>query len=135
LAIAKSIAKEKADKEAIRQADVQAKDKAEKLGIEANAKKLTACQQKVEYQLYEASLLIQLNNNIAKNSQKEIDSQKEGAKISGIVNKNVMYTAGNRIVGAKESNNKLFAAYKKLGGTAKTSETVVVPTNPCKSFE
>jgi hypothetical protein len=135
VATEKSIAKEKADKEAIRQADMQAKNKAEKLGIESNAKKLASCKQQKEYKIFEVSLFIQVNNNIAKNSQKEIDSQKEGAKISGIVNKNVMYTAGNRIVGAKESNNELFAAYKKLDGTAKTAETVVVPTNPCKSFE
>lgn len=135
LTVEKSIAKENANKEAKRLADSQAKDKAEKIGKEANAKKLASCKQQKEYKLFEVSAFIQLNNNIAKNSQKEIDSQKEGAKISGIVNKNVMYTAGNRIVGAKESNNELFAAYKKLGGTAKTSETVVVSTNPCKSFE
>jgi hypothetical protein len=135
LAVEKSMAKENASKEAKKQADIQAKEKAEKMGKEANAKKLATCQQKVEYQLYEVSLLIQLNNNIAKNSQKEIDSQNESAKISGVVDKRVKYVAGNRIVGARESNKELFVAYKKMSGTAKTPETVVVPNNPCSSLE
>ncbi len=100
-----------------------------------NAKKLTACRQKPKYKLYEVSLIIQRNNEIARYSQKEIDAQNEGAKISGVVNKRVMYEAGNRIVGAKASNKEAFVSYRKLGGTAKTPEAIAPTINPCASFE
>ena len=130
----KKVESEKAKEKKLLAKDLERKN-AELKANDENAKKLTACRQKPEYKLYEVSLIIQRNNEIARYSQKEIDSQNEGAKISGVVNKRVMYEAGNRIVGAKASNKEAFVSYKKLGGIAKTPETVVTTNNPCVSLE
>lgn len=93
--------------------------------------KLTACRETSAYKLYESSALIVLVNSQANSAKLEIKHQEEGAKISGYVDKQVMYKMGNTIAEATRLNQELFASYRKLGGPAKNVESVRELPNPC----
>jgi len=114
------------------ESDRQAIILAEKKGSEERAIKLKTCQNTNEFKLYEASATIELNQRIADNAQREIDQQKEAEKISGYVDKKVMYEMGTIIAGAKRLNKENFEIYKNMGGSAKNVESVHSLPNPCK---
>jgi hypothetical protein len=128
-AIEKAKLKEQAD--AKEKADMQAMQLAEAKGREERANKLKACQSGNAYKLYETSVTINNNRVMANNARLAIQQQEEGAKVSGYVNKNVMYKAGNIIAEAESVKKGNFELYKKLGGTAWTIDSVEVLPNPC----
>lgn len=103
----------------------------EKQSKEEHTNELKACQNTNQYKLYEISKSIEINKAIAKNAQLEMQRQEEGAKISGLVDKRVMYEMGNRIAGVNRLNKENFEAYNKLGGSAKNIESVHGLPNPC----
>lgn len=112
--------------------DKQANEFAEAKGREERSKKLNACQNTNGYRLYAVSATINNNQVIAKNSRLEMQHQEEGAKISGFVDKQVMYEMGNRIAGVSRLNKENFEIYKKLGGSARNVESVNELPDPCK---
>ncbi len=123
-------AKEQAEQEA--KAEKQAIELAERKGQEERASKLKACQNTNDYRLYEASALIVNNRSRAAGAQQRMQEEKEGAKISGYVNTDVMYKMGNVVAGANRLNEDNFQIYKQLGGTARNVEAVQRLPNPCK---
>lgn len=116
------------------------KDKADKLamvlaeskGREEREKNLKSCQATSVYKLHEVSASIAYNKTIANDAEQKIQHQKEVEKISGYVDKQVMYEMGDRIVGANKLNKENFEVYKKLGGTESSVESVRMLPNPCK---
>ena len=122
---AKQQAQEKAD------ADRKSLELAERVGREERASQLKACQATEGYKLYSASATIEYNQAVARSAELEIQRQKEAGKISGFVNKQVMYEMGNRVAGANRLNKENFEVYKKLGGTAKSIGAVKSLPNPC----
>lgn len=104
---------------------------AERKKGEEQSNKLKTCQNTNEFKLYKASVIIENNHAIAKNAQLEIDRQKEIQKVSGFLDKQVMYEMGNRIVEVNKLNKENFAAYKKFGGSARNVESVHSLPNPC----
>lgn len=122
---AKQQAQEKAD------ADRKSLELAERVGREERANQLKACQATEGYKLYSASATIEYNQAVARSAEMEIQRQKEAGKISGFVNKQVMYEMGNRVAGANRLNKENFEVYKKLGGTAKSIGAVKSLPNPC----
>jgi hypothetical protein len=125
----KARAKQQAGEKA--EADRQALALAESKGAEERANELKACQATNEYKLYDISSSIENNQSIARSATLEMQRQKEGAKISGYVNKQVMYEMGNRVAGANRLNKEKFEVYKKLGGVARNVESVKTLPNPC----
>ncbi len=125
-------AKQEAEEKAVleRQANMLAAEKAE----EARLAKLTACKNSNAYKLYESSAMIEVNNSNIGWAKNKIMQQEEGAKISGFVDKRVMYEMGNTIAQATRSNTELYGIYKQSGGTAKSVELVraTSPSNPCE---
>jgi hypothetical protein len=113
------------------EADRQALALAERKGAEERANELRACQATNEYKLYDISSSIENNQLIARSATLEMQRQKEGAKISGYVDKQVMYEMGNRVAGANRLNKEKFEVYKKLGGAARNVESVKTLPNPC----
>jgi len=105
---------------------------AEAKGREERSKKIDACQNTNDYKLYAISAAINHNQVIAKNSRLEIQRQEEGAKISGLVDKQVMYEMGNRIAGVNRLNKENFEIYKQLGGSARNIESVKDLPDPCE---
>jgi hypothetical protein len=128
----KAKAREQARAQEKSESERQAIILAEKKGAEERAAKLSDCQNTNEYKLFDASVHIVMNQAIAVNAQNEIDRQKEGEKISGYVDKQVMYEMGNKIAGVKRINKDNFEIYKQLGGTARNVESVRTLDNPCK---
>ncbi|MEI7841561.1 MAG: hypothetical protein WCI39_00895 [Gallionellaceae bacterium] len=106
-------------------------DRAKTLAWMAQQQKLEACQSSDPYKLYQISINIENNQKIAQQAQQEINRQKEGAKISGYVDKNVMYQMGNRVAEVNSVNARNFQLYKQLGGTAKSVDAIRSIPDPC----
>jgi hypothetical protein len=122
------------------QSKIQAEAKAKADGIVAESKsndernrKTEICQNSNEYKLYQSSAIIESNNVIVENAKLTIQRQEEGAKISGVFDKRVMYEMGNKIIEGNRLNTENFEIYKKIGGTAKRKELVRKLSNPCIS--
>lgn len=128
----KAKAKQQAEEKA--KADRQAIEFAEIKGREDRSNKLKACQNTNDYKLYEISTAIEGGQVMVNDAQLEIQRQKEGAKISGYVDKQVMYQMGNRIVGVSRLNNENYQVYKKLGGSAQNIESIHKLPNPCQMY-
>ena len=96
------------------------------------AKKLKACQSTREYQLFEVSSTIEQNNSREAAAQREIKQQEEGSKISGVVNKQIMYDNGQIIAKANRIKDENFVVYRKLGGLASRNDQVRQLPNPCR---
>lgn len=122
-------AKEQADEKA--KGDRQAIEIAELKGREERANRLKACEATNAYKLYKSSAAIEYNQSLANNAHHAIQRQEEGAKISGYVDKAVMYKMGNVIVEANRLNKENFEGYKQLGGAARKIEAVKSLPNPC----
>lgn len=140
IALAEKIKKQNQEKEKARakqqseekaKADRQAIELAETKSRGERLRKLEICQNTNEFKLYEASATIESNQMIAKNAQLAMQREEDGAKISGYVNKQVMYEMGNRIAGVSRLNKENFEIYKKLGGSARNVESVKSLPNPC----
>jgi hypothetical protein len=125
----KARAKQQAQEKA--EADRRALELAERVGRDERANSLKACQATEGYKLYSVSATIEYNQAVARSAEMEIQHQKEASKISGVINKQVMYEMGNRVAGASRLNKENFEAYKKLGGAAKSIGAVKSLTNPC----
>lgn len=112
-------------------ADRAASDLVVKEGRKEREIKLENCRNTNEYKLYKISEVIESNNSMARNAEATIKQEKEAEKISGFVNKQVMYQMGNVIVGANKLNKDNFEIYKKLDGAARNFESVKALINPC----
>lgn len=120
------------------QSKMQAEAKVKADGLVAESKlneernrKTEICQNSSEYKLYHSSAIIESNNAVVENAKLTIQRQEEGAKISGVLDKRVMYEMGNKIAEGSRLNTDNFEIYKKLGGTAKRKELVRKLNNPC----
>jgi hypothetical protein len=126
----KARAKQQAQEKA--EADKRALELAERVGSEERANALKKCQATDGYKLYSVSATIEYNQAVARSAEMEIQHQKEASKISGVINKQVMYEMGNRVAGASRLNKENFEVYKKLGGAAKSIGAVKSLPNPCQ---
>jgi hypothetical protein len=89
------------------------------------------CMQTNKPKLNQVSVSIESALAMRHGAQQEIQRQREGAKYSGFVNKQVMQTMGERIASMDKWLPELFQKYKSLGGTAKKVEDVRAVTDPC----
>ncbi len=123
---APAILQEKRRLAAEKQANMLATEKAEQAH--------TTCINSSKHKLYESSHVIEVNNLNISYAKNKIQQQEEGEKISGFVDKRVMYEMGNTIAQANRSNAELFGVYKQSGGTAKSVELVrtTSPSDPCE---
>lgn len=92
------------------------------------------CQKTPQHQAFFASYTIARNKPFLNHAQQEIQRQKDGAKISGYVDKNVMYEMGNTISRINKENSDAFKIYKKYGGSANNIESVNLLTDPCDNL-
>lgn len=122
----------KQQSEAKAEAEREAMELAEMRENEERTNKLETCRNKITYRLYEISTIIEHNRRMANDALQEIHRQKEGEKISGYVDKQVMYRMRNIIVGANNLNKDNFKMYKRLGGSARQVESVKSLSDPCK---
>jgi organic radical activating enzyme len=98
----------------------------------AREKTRNACLNSNQYKLYSFSQMIAGNRTQIAWAQQVIEREKAGAKISGYVNKQIMYEKGNQIASLKASNEEKFKYYKAAGGTAKNIDSVnAISVNPC----
>jgi len=115
-----------------RQAATEASNKARMDAEIARQEKINTCANSDQYKLYRISANIEYYRTIANQAQQEIDRQNQGAKISGFVDKQVMYNMGSKIAEVDRVNKENFVIYKQVGGTAKNVKSVpALPTNPC----
>lgn len=98
---------------------------------EENSNKLKACQNTNEYKLYETSISIVNGQQTINNAEQTIQREKDGARISGYVNKQVMYQMGSLISRVNRQNDENFDKYRKLGGSAWRIGSVKATPNPC----
>jgi len=117
--------------EAKEKADGQAKILAERKKNEERSNKLKVCQNTNEYKLYETSTAIVNGQQTINNAEQTIQREKDGSKISGYVNKQLMYQMGNLISMTSRQNDENFDKYKKLGGSAWRIGSVKAIPNPC----
>ena len=96
------------------------------------SKRVKACQATREYALYEMSHVIERNNYKTAAAQLAIQRQEDGAKISGMVDKQIMYDMGQVIASANRIKGENFELYKKLGGPVRSNELVRPFPNPCQ---
>jgi hypothetical protein len=108
------------------------REKAEKDAAEASEAKISICKNTKEYKIYESSEAILSNRKSAAEAKQEIEKQEAVAKISGFVDKGVMYKMGTQIATANRYNKENFDFYKKIGGTAGSIESVPRIADPCK---
>lgn len=98
----------------------------------AREKTRNACLNSNQYKLYYFSQIIAGNLTQIAWAQQAIEREKAGAKISGYVNKQIMYEKGNQIASLKASNEEKFKYYRAAGGTAKKIDGVIAASvNPC----
>lgn len=98
---------------------------------QAKATVNAACQRTPQYQAYAASYVIARNKPYLNSAQQEMQKQKDGAKISGYVDKNRMHELGNIISKINKENSEAFQIYTKFGGPVNEIGAVSVLANPC----
>ncbi|MDP2804365.1 MAG: hypothetical protein Q8O24_00330 [Gallionellaceae bacterium] len=113
--------------------DIKKEKQKEKQKEQEKSAKLAVCQNTNAYKLHRVSKSIEHNNSLINQAQLEMKREEEVAKISGFLDKQVMYNRGNKIALGNRYNAGLFEEYRQLGGTAKSVEQVraTSASDPC----
>jgi len=103
--------------------------------LEKAVQEREACLQSNKPKLNEISAAIVQDLSSINLSKERMQQQREGAKYSGFVDKQLMYELGNRIASLERRIKEYFDQYKQLGGTEKSAELVrALQTNPCDAL-
>lgn len=94
-------------------------------------KKFEICTNTNEYKFYELTRVLEFNTRIIEESKLAIKQQEAGAKISGLVDKNIIHKMGIAIANSNQANDDNYLNYVKMGGTVKRKELVRAVSNPC----
>ena len=99
-----------------------------------NLKARTACFASGDRKLAHASTEIFNAQTDLSNSKARLAQENDAAKISGFVDKQLMYNLGKTILTDTQWLNTNFPVYKKMGGTAKTPLDVTALPDPCAKY-
>lgn len=94
--------------------------------------KVAECKASNRYALYLEQNKVVIARNGIDRAKADLARDDQAAKIGGVSNKSLRYSASNRLISSTEIMNKAFSKYKNLGGTASSPERVVKPSNPCE---
>jgi hypothetical protein len=110
--------------ESARQQEVNSRRESAQAAFNQANEALAECRTTKRGELYEAATAIIADIESKATAQQAIARERRVGEVSGMVDKVALHDAGESIIEADEDMRERWAAYKKLGGTAKSPQAI-----------